>query len=158
MEVIGENLRHILDDIGNEVVDHLRQSLQDKGKDATGALSSSIGYTITEGPSGLTLNITSLDYLKNVNDGRKPGKMPPPSKIVPWVKARGIKMTSKSGGIVSTDSMAFIIARSIGEKGIKPTNVLSETQQWIVDNKLPQIADSVTKDINDMVKNLFNNI
>ena len=158
MEEIGERLVLVMNSVGIEIVDHIKQALSEKGKDATGALSESIRYNITDGPSGLTLNITSLDYLRNVNDGRKPGKMPPSNKLIPWVQARGIRMTTKSGGIVPAASAAFVIAKSIGEKGIKPTNILDDTQQWIIENKLPQFSDAVTNDINDMVKNLFDNI
>ncbi len=47
-------------------------------------------------------------------------KMPPPSKLDKWIIRRGIAPRDK-GKFLSRKSLQFVIARSIFEKGIKPS-------------------------------------
>jgi len=59
--------------------------------------------------------------------------MPPPSKLINWIKAKPIpRFRDKKGRFISYQSQAFLIARSIGKKGIKPfpfmTNAVEQAQ------------------------------
>lgn len=48
-------------------------------------------------------------------------KMPPPSKLDKWIVKRGLAPRSKSGQFLSRKTLQFLIARSIYNKGIKPS-------------------------------------
>lgn len=48
-------------------------------------------------------------------------KMPPIAGIEKWVKQRGLKGRDKKGRYIKDRSLAFLIARSIFEKGMKPS-------------------------------------
>jgi hypothetical protein len=50
-------------------------------------------------------------YGKFVDEGRRPGKMPPVKDIMEWTRLKGIP-----------ESAAYPIARKIGEKGTKGIN------------------------------------
>ena len=52
---------------------------------------------------------TNLAYARFVEEGRRPGKMPPVAAIAGWAARHGIE-----------PSAAFLIARSIGRRGTKP--------------------------------------
>lgn len=47
--------------------------------------------------------------------GRRPGKMPPPKELIAWLKFRGIP-----------ERAAFVVARAIQRRGIKPRPVVDE--------------------------------
>jgi phage gpG-like protein len=57
----------------------------------------------------------AVKYGKYVEFGRKPGRMPPPSALIPWMKRHGIPA-----------SAAFLVARAIAKRGIKPKPYMHE--------------------------------
>lgn len=81
-----------------------------------------------------------------IEHGRRPGKQPPVAPILEWVRyrARPVVSTQRRGGITvvrrggrsrleNARSAAFLIARAIGRRGIKPRRVLTDpkTQAWV---------------------------
>lgn len=65
---------------------------------------------------------TGVNYARPVEEGRAPGKMPGTSNgLMEWVKQK----TGQSGK--ELDRTAFIIARAIGRKGIKPARYAERT-------------------------------
>jgi hypothetical protein len=102
------------DQLGAKIVSQIRQDLVTKNltgfgpSNATGRLSDSLRYEATnEG-----LRVYALDYIYYLEKGRKPGKRPPVDALIPWVKARGMATDDKQAR-----SIAFLIARKIGENG-----------------------------------------
>lgn len=102
------------DKLGRQVVDQLRSDLQSKNLTgfgasvATGQLLDSIRYEAT----AEALRVYALDYIYYLEKGRKPGKRPPSQVLIPWVIARGMADNEKQA-----KSIAYLIARKIGEKG-----------------------------------------
>jgi hypothetical protein len=75
----------------------------------TGKSAESLGYRIV----GTELTIfSSLKFFTVLETGRKPGKRPPISVIEQWIKDKPIIPDG-----ISTRSLAFLIARKIGEEG-----------------------------------------
>jgi hypothetical protein len=75
----------------------------------TGQSADSLGYRIV----GTELTIfSSLKFFTVLETGRKPGKRPPISVIEQWIKDKPIIPDG-----ISTRSLAFLIARKIGEEG-----------------------------------------
>jgi len=92
------------------------------------SLSKSLAYKLKVYPSGgLELGFEAADYFRFVEEGRKPGKMPPISAIAKWIKIKPIRLRNLNTGqfIKKTDtninSVAYLIARKIGAFGVKPT-------------------------------------
>ena len=150
MEVVGEHIRQIMDDVGRDLVDEIKNQLEQKGKDASGDLISSIHYQLVEKSDSIEVEILSLDYLKYVDQGRKPGKQPPVSKIVPWIQHKGIRMSSKSGKIMTVEQAAFVIARSIGKKGIGPTNVVKNSIDMVYNRRKDDLKKASIEDIKSL--------
>lgn len=68
-------------------------------------------------PQGLKLVIdNSAPHLVFVERGRKPGKMPPSKALRPWAEKR-----------LGDGRLAFVVARAIGRRGIKPTPILTRS-------------------------------
>ena len=117
------NLKKSLEELGTDVVAETVKLLLESNKDATGHLIKSVSYQVLDTANGLILNILADDYFKYVDEGRRAGSKPPPSdKILGWVKTKGISFGSGKSNF-KQEQIAFLIARSIGEKGIKPTNI-----------------------------------
>ena len=115
-----KNLQNKLNEIGIEVKDKYKSKLKGEGVYATGKLYDSVSYKLTIKENVVELYFTALDYWINIEDGRKPdSKMPPVDVIKKWMIVRGIP--DKPG-------VAFVIARSIGKKGIKPNPFLRQTK------------------------------
>ena len=144
------NLKNQLDALGREYVAELTQQLISADKVASGQLINSLDYEVLETVNGLVLKIIADDYLKFVDEGRRPGKRPPQRAILKWIESRNIKIKKQTPA-----QTAFIISRSIGKKGIKPTNVLKKTQQAIFRNIQTLINKGIEIDIQEYIKNLL---
>lgn len=70
-------------------------------------------------------------HVRVVNDGRRPGQPMPPAKALElWVR-RKIRHTDAEGNsrplsVAESKRLAFVIARSIGQKGTEPVRMFEE--------------------------------
>jgi hypothetical protein len=94
----------ILKNFAEEVI----KDIKSKIPNVTGESAASLGYRIDA--QGLTI-FSSKKYFTVLETGRKPGKRPPIDVIEQWVRQKPI--TSD----ISPRSLAFLIARKIGEEG-----------------------------------------
>lgn len=129
----------MLEKMGKEYVEWLKELLQIADKIASGRLLKSIDYKILKQTEKYLLAITAEDYLKYVDTGRKAGKkMPPKGVIAKWAKTRNLSL--KKGQ--TYDQVEFLIRRKIKRDGIEPTNVLFQTRQGVLrkakDLKIPE--------------------
>ena len=89
------------------------------------------------------------EYWKWIENGRKPGKMPPPDSLISWIKSKGIQ--PKKG--IAVKSLAFLIARKIGRVGIKPKHLLTDVLNRQGSFK-KKITDAFKADIKDAAKSI----
>ena len=151
-------LLKMLNKIGEEFVNDLKTEIRALNKVASGDLVNSINYKVIETKGNYNIEIYSEDYLKYVDGGRKPGKRPPVKAIIPWVQSKGIKMQKPGGGFITAESAAFVIAKSIGEKGIKPTNIISKVQKALFQKYESNIKLAIQQDYQDYIKKIMSNI
>lgn len=128
--------RRVLDEYGQETVLTMQNILIAAGKDATGTLINSISYEILYDGAMLTLEFDMADYGIYVDQGRRPGKMPPISNIADWCRVKGIPQTA-----------AFPIARKIGKEGIPATPFFSSTVESTRDTLVQELAIAGAKDV-----------
>lgn len=143
---------------GEEYIKELTKQLLIADKKATGELIHSLNYKLVEASNEILLLIHSKAYLINVDQGRKPGKMPPVDPIIKWAKVRNIQpMRPKYKTI---EQVGWAIAKSIEKKGIKPTHVLDKAKKTLFQNKA--IIDNLSRggllDLNELIKKTFANI
>ena len=151
-----ENLKKELEIFGDEYIKELTIQLIQLDKVATGSLLRSLDYEIIEKVEGqFEVIIKALDYLKFIDEGRRPGKQPPLNPILSWVKTRNIRFKNKNGqGFLKNEQTAFIIRRSIGHKGIKKTDVLKKTLGNVLNLK-NKILKSGMIDIEKLVSSII---
>jgi len=138
-------------------------------------LSKSLNFNVKVYPSGaLEMDFSAVDYFENVEEGRKPGKMPPSSAIAKWIKDKPIKLrdtgyTKKDGTKVkgsgkfkaktkaNINSAAFGIAMHIKTYGIKPTWFFRDAFAMHHKRLAPEIIKAYGKDSAKMLKNILGN-
>ena len=169
-------LEKILRQIAPMYIKELKDLLLLENKQATGQLIRTLDYILVKSPLGekdinkvdnIKIELYAEDYLIFVDKGRKAGgKMPPLTDksniqrgILPWVKTKNInfidKKTKKPIGHKST---AFLIARSIKNNGIKPTNVIERAYKNIADTIERMIIDGASSDLIELFENIANNL
>lgn len=124
--------------------------IKSKIPNVTGESAASLGYRIDT--DGLTI-FSSKKYFTVLETGRKPGKRPPIDVIEQWVRQKPI--TSD----ISPRSLAFLIARKIGEEGSLlyrqggKSGVISDSiNEQVIKEKL---IDNLSDSFRDFVVNEF---
>ena len=119
-EITAESWQPLCDELQKALVERL--AAQDHN--ATGALSDSIEVIAKEEAQKWCIEVWAKNYGRWVNNGRQKGTMPPIDVIREWMDVRNIgndlvKEYQRRG-------LAFVIARSIKEKGIPPEGGYSD--------------------------------
>jgi len=142
----------ILDEVGSVVSDRLVNDIKTKrvtkygAVNASGKLAESVRYDVTN--NGETLRVYAEDYIYYLVHGRKNGKRPPKQAIREWIDAKGI---SPDG--ISKDSLAFLIARKIGEVG---TTIYQQGGSDLVSDIITdELVVQVKQELNDRLIALF---
>lgn len=147
------NLKKQLEILGVESIGFITKILVENDKQVTGNLIKSLDFKIIKDIDGLFLQILAAPYFKNVDDGRRPGKMPPVKPIQKWADKKGIRIKN-----TSSQQTAFVIARSISRKGIKPLNITNKLIDNIMRNKDTIIKAGAVKDIQELIDKMVMSI
>lgn len=120
------HLTAVLNDYAVTARNEYQDNLIRAGKIATGDLLNSIDYEVTKGGYTFQVQLRLADYWKYVENGRPANsKMPPFKVILKWIQDKPIyPARDKHGRIPSPNSLAYLIARKIAKRGIKPTSAL----------------------------------
>lgn len=122
------NLQEQLLPIVNSFIDVYKANLTRADARASGSLIDSIRGQVNYDGKFVTVDIILQDYWKYVEGGRRPGKFPPIDKIREWVRVKPVLPRPMANGKLPTENqLAFLISRSIAEKGIKPRPLLKES-------------------------------
>jgi hypothetical protein len=106
-----KQLLETLQGIGNFILADMKVLIELNGAMATGRLLKEIRVNAIKDKDKYLLTLSYPFYGKFVDEGRRPGKMPPVKDIREWTKLKGIP-----------ESAAYPIAKKIGEKGTKGIN------------------------------------
>tara|TARA_S200002703_G_scaffold66546_1_gene57699 strand:- start:664 stop:1179 length:516 start_codon:yes stop_codon:yes gene_type:complete len=137
------NVERVLDAFGKKVVRNARGILNARGKNASGDLSSSLGYYLKVFPSGaLDLSFVGAGYAdivdKGVQGSKSKNKAPnspykyttkqPPSNVIDkWAVRKGIEgIRDEKGRFIPRKSLVFTIARNIKLYGVDPSNFFTD--------------------------------
>lgn len=103
---------------------------------ASGSFAKSLRTEVNDSTTNLKATIFGSHHSLFVDQGRNSGKRPPASVILKWIEDKKIQPND-----ISKNSLAFLIARKIGDQGWKPKNsyptgVISSAINQIEINKL----------------------
>lgn len=169
------SVKESLEGFGKRVVQQSKSNLSKLHKHDTGKLYNSIAYKVTVHKNSFSLSIVMEDYGAFIDKGVK-GKtssaLAPSSPFrfgtgtgakggltdatIGWVQRRRIQFKDrKTGKFYTYKQTAFVIARSIYNKGIKTTNFMTKPFENEF-KKLPkQIIDDYALTVENMIKHAF---
>ena len=93
MPILNDTKKKGLDEVGKLLVDAIKQSIDDKGVNASGNLKDSVEYVVTD----TGLQVLANYYFPYAEVGRKEGNIPKDfgSILADWVKNKGISVPSQ---------------------------------------------------------------
>lgn len=93
-----------------------------------------------------SIQLIAPDYLEYVENGRSPGKMPPPNKIEQWCQSKGLVPANGK----SLKQTAFAIATHIKQNGIKPQHPVQRTIDSLSDHITNKLSEAADADLNTL--------
>ena len=153
----ASDLKHTmkaLNDFGDFIITNYKSQLEAEQMN-NGELYRTISYSVSTVNSGWVISVSLADYWKYIENGRRAGaKMPPVSAIENWIKVKQIvphSMTLKSGKTVipTIPQLSFLIARSIGQRGIPPKPLFKNSFEAAKQQFIQVIKDAITQDIKE---------
>jgi hypothetical protein len=159
-------LKETVDSIGRDVVEAAQRNLgatrkiggKTRRRVASGKLKDGLAFKNLTRYNNPVLQFGVDDqalkkYADVIEYGRRPGAKPPPvDPIIQWMKIKPIRLRNKEGGFVkSTESgirsAAFLIARSIGKKGIVGIKYYTEALESVLEKRGPELLEAYGKEI-----------
>ena len=128
--------------ICEQIAQVYRDKMNNAGYDSNGEL---MKFTwVTEYNGNLfELYFTLPDYYIFAENGRKPGKFPPPNAILKWVQfKRLVPRPGRDGKVPSTNQLVYLISRKIATKGTEGQHLLEKT---LNDSNLDKLADNLVE-------------
>jgi len=126
-------LRDELNKFAKYVIQQSRSNLTKGKKNASKELYNSLGYEVSQSAKTTSLAFNMANYGKfqdrGVSGTKKKyntpysykTKMPPRKAFDKWIVRKGIAPRGKGGKFLSRQSLQYLIARAIYQKGIKPS-------------------------------------
>ena len=144
------NTEEILNKFAKRVIQQSRTRLTKGKKNASKELYNSLRYDLTTSAAAFILNFFMEEYGiyqdRGVSGKKRKyntpfsykDKMPPPKALDKWMVRRNIKGTRDAQGrFIKRKSLQYLLARSIYNKGIKPSNFFTKSFEQAFD-KLPE--------------------
>lgn len=139
-----------INNICQQIVDVYKQKMVSAGYDSNGELMRFKWTTSLKGTL-FQLYFTLPDYWQYAENGRRPGKFPPPDAILKWIQIKRLVPSSHSGKVPSTNQLVYLISRKIALEGTKGKHLLQqtidETYNTLVDQLVEAITNELEKDI-----------
>ena len=174
MQVRQDLVKASLEKFAKGVVEQARANLVRENKNVTGNLYNSLQYEIEANPNSLALRwkMNELAPYWKFQDygvqGKSSSSKAPSSPfrfgtgsgmagglsraIEKWVEARRFQFRDKKGRFLSYDSTAFLITRSIYNKGIKTTSFFTRPFQLNFQQLPEEIATAYALELSDFLR------
>jgi hypothetical protein len=147
-----DNTKKALENFGKYLVKESRKNLTRKKKNVTNSLYDSLDYQVKAMPNSFEFDFLMEEYGEWVDKGRKAGKNPPFSPLRKWVQDRRIQFRDNRGRFQTYDQTAWAVVKSIGKKGIEPSNFYTRPFN-LGFQKLPnEVAEAYALDVEEFLE------
>ena len=162
-----DNVKEVLRNFARYVIQQSRTNLTKGKKNVKGALWESLDYDLKVMPNSFSMSLLMEEYGvfqdKGVSGTERKydtpykftNKQPPIKPILDWVNARRLRLRDKETGRFKKGgqkSLAFIIARSIKEKGIKPSLFFTKPFERAFNNLPEDVVEAFGLDVEQFLK------
>ena len=166
-----KNTIQALQKLGNNVVKEGKGILKKKKKTTSGnTLFNDFDYLVTNQQDSVTLEFEfggAEDYWQFVDEGVKgvggfkgsgrargqgspfkfSSKMPPRQPLMQWIKNKPLKGRDKKGRFIKRESFAFLIQRSIFQRGLERTQFFSKPFTEQLNKQTDNITEAFANDL-----------
>lgn len=169
-------LDHVKDELNvfrKRVIQQAKSNLTKRRKNASNDLYNSLSSDLNVSKNSFELAFNMTDYGQFVDKGVKgrrssyaasmhspfsfKNKRPPSSVFEKWIRQKGIKGVSKDGKRISDKSLAFLIARSVHQRGLKASLFFTKP----FENEFKKLSDDIVEafglDVDEFLKYTLNN-
>lgn len=141
-----KHLQEALAQYAQAIADQYKENLEISGRRASGELISSVNAKVSVDENEYAIELNLEDYWYYVENGRGPGKFPPPDKILQWIRMKPILPTPLSNGKLPTEKqLAYLIGRKIANEGFEGSKDLEHTMEKVDYEQI--IEDALAEDI-----------
>ena len=131
--------------------------MQDAGYDPQGELMRFTWETEYKG-NIFALYFVLPDYWYYAENGRKPGRFPPPDAILKWIQFKRLVPTSRNGKVPTTKQLVFLISRKIATEGTKGKPLLQQTIDEAYNGLVDRLAEAIANELEKEIENDIENI
>ena len=160
-----DNTQQALEDFKKYVIQQARTNLTKGKKNVDGNLYKSLQGFVEKSPAGFRLYFEMEDYGmfqdKGVSGVKKKyntpfsykSKMPPIKPLQLWAKKRNIRLRDEKGQFKKGNykTIGFLIARSIFEKGIKPSLFFTKPFERALKRLPEDLREAFGEDLNKLL-------
>ena len=142
-------------DICQQIADVYKNKMQKAGYDQQGGL---MNFTWeTEYKDNLFVLYFNLpDYWIYAEEGRRPGKFPPPDAILKWIQFKRLVPTSRGGKIPTTKQLVYLISKKIALHGTEGKHLLQETIDETYDTLVDQLVEAISEQLEEEIEKEIN--
>ena len=112
--------------ICQQIADVYRNKMNNAGYDPNGELMKFTWVTELNG-NLFELYFNLPDYFDYAENGRRPGKFPPPDAILKWIQFKQLVPRTHNGRVPTTNQLVYLISKKIAEKGTQGKHLLQQT-------------------------------
>lgn len=135
-------------DICTQICDVYRGKMEQAGYDKNGELYNFKEIVEYKG-NIFELSVLVPDYWEFAENGRKPGKFPPPDAILKWIQFKQLVPKAVNGKVPSTSQLVYLISRKIAQKGTQGKHLLQQTIDETYDTLVDKLVEAITNQLEE---------
>lgn len=151
------NTERVLNNYGELFRQTYRDNMAAEPYDPSEPLMSNIQFDVESSDGTFEIVFHVADYFRYAENGRGPGKMPPPGSLMKWMEFHHIApqpMTLKTGRTVlpTMESLEFLIRRKIGQYGTNGDHLWQRTEEELQDRLIRDVKEALEKDFTEYME------
>lgn len=153
LDIKWKHLEATLDRFADRVIELARENLTSNGTNASNELYNSMEKIIEIGEDHYSVKISLAEYWVYVEQGRGPGKFPPPPAIRKWVEIKPVSpYPGADGRIPSVDQLTFLIGRKIAREGTEPQPFVAPAKEQAIREFSAAIDQAIEADVDEYIE------
>lgn len=158
MDIKWTSLERVLNEFADYFISLARQNLTDNKSNASYDLYNSFEKIIEIGEDSFSVKISLEDYWKYVEEGRRPGKFPPPQVISDWISVKPvIPKPGLNGKTPSVEQLTFLIGRKIAKEGTEARPFFEPAKEEAIHRFSNAINLAIEEDVSNYILEIVEN-
>lgn len=152
LQIKWTTLERVLNEFADQFIQNARDNLQSNGSIATGELYDSFEKIVEIGDDWFKVSVSLADWWKYVENGRGPGKYPPPDAIRNWIEVKPVTpYAGVDGKVPSVEQLTFLISRKIAEEGTDPKPFFEPAKEQTIRDFEERISLAIQEDVSNFI-------